>query len=97
MNAENVFPGFLLNAINQQLSVFIQKAHGGVGLSHITKKEIDLIKIPLPSLDAQKQISFILNENLTKADYLQKLLQYELDTINTLPDSILRQAFSGGL
>ncbi len=44
-------------ALNGNLNSIIEKAHGGVGLQHITKKELDEIDIPV--VDAEQQRSIV--------------------------------------
>lgn len=47
---------FFMNAINQTLEEQIAKAHGGVGLRHVTKGKFQETKIPLPPIAEQKRI-----------------------------------------
>lgn len=54
---------FFVYAINWRILELIRKAHGGVGLRHITKKELEDVTIPIPfkndsqrSLDIQRRI-----------------------------------------
>lgn len=48
---------FLRFALNAQLDEIISKAHGGVGLQHITKSELEKISIPYPSREQQAVFS----------------------------------------
>ena len=52
---------FLVCAMNSKLDEMIDRAHGGVGLRHITKSELNKIKLPLPPLEEQRRIVAILN------------------------------------
>ncbi|MFB9985336.1 restriction endonuclease subunit S [Mesorhizobium kowhaii] len=47
---------FLRLAINGRLDEMIAKAHGGVGLQHITKGRLEALLIPLPPLAEQHRI-----------------------------------------
>lgn len=47
---------FFMNAINQTLEEQIAKAHGGVGLRHVTKGKFQETKIFLPPIAEQKRI-----------------------------------------
>jgi restriction endonuclease S subunit len=47
---------YLLHALNRAVTEVEENLHGGVGLVHITKGNFERIKIPLPSLDIQKEI-----------------------------------------
>ena len=40
---------YLKYALNGNINTIIAKAHGGVGLQHITKKELDEIDVPIVS------------------------------------------------
>lgn len=47
---------YLLYALNKAVVEVEENLHGGVGLVHITKGNLEKIKIPLPPLDVQKEI-----------------------------------------
>ena len=47
---------YLLHALNQAVTEVEENLHGGVGLVHITKGDLENIKIPLPSLEVQRKI-----------------------------------------
>ncbi|HEX7360072.1 MAG TPA: restriction endonuclease subunit S, partial [Bryobacteraceae bacterium] len=47
---------FFQIAINQKLDELIDKAHGGVGLRHVTKGKFEATEIDFPSLDKQRRI-----------------------------------------
>lgn len=47
---------FLLYALNKAVTEVEENLHGGVGLVHITKGDLEKIEIPLPPLDVQKEI-----------------------------------------
>jgi len=48
---------YLRNALNGQLVIIISKAHGGVGLQHITKGELEKIYILQPPISKQKEFA----------------------------------------
>jgi type I restriction enzyme S subunit len=52
---------FLQFALNQKLGELINKAHGGVGLQHVTKGVVENTEIYLPSLEKQKRIVDLLS------------------------------------
>ncbi len=47
---------YLLHALNKAVVEVEENLHGGVGLVHITKGNLERIQIPLPPLDVQKDI-----------------------------------------
>jgi len=47
---------YLLQALNKAVTEVEENLHGGVGLVHITKGNLEKIEIPLPPLDVQKEI-----------------------------------------
>ena len=47
---------YLLYALNRAVAEVEQNLHGGVGLVHITKGNLEKIQIPLPSLVTQQAI-----------------------------------------
>jgi type I restriction enzyme M protein len=47
---------YLLHALNRAVIEVEENLHGGVGLVHITKGNLERIQIPLPPLDVQQEI-----------------------------------------
>ena len=47
---------YLFYALNKAVKQVLENLHGGVGLVHITKGNLEKIKIPLPPLEIQKEI-----------------------------------------
>ncbi|MBM4136498.1 MAG: hypothetical protein FJ241_06660 [Nitrospira sp.] len=76
-------------AVNLRLNDLIHNAHGGVGLSHITKTRLEKIEITLPPLPTQHKIVEILEE----ADNLRKLRQQADEKMKNLVPSIFIDMF----
>ena len=47
---------YLFHALNKAVAQVEENLHGGVGLVHITKGNLEKIQIPLPSLATQQAI-----------------------------------------
>jgi type I restriction enzyme M protein len=47
---------YLLHALNKAVTEVEENLHGGVGLVHITKGNLEKIEIPLPPLEVQREI-----------------------------------------
>jgi type I restriction enzyme S subunit len=67
--SEDVLPPFFIYQVNSKLDELIGKAHGGVGLQHITKGALSSVNITVPPLPEQQRIVKLLDE----ADELRKL------------------------
>ena len=71
---------YLMYALNGNISTIISKAHGGVGLQHITKKDLDEIEIQMVSISRQKKIVEIL-EKISLLIFLRKQQLAKLDEL----------------
>jgi len=67
--SHQVLPPFFIYQVNSKLQELIGKAHGGVGLQHITKRTLSAVTISVPPLPEQKRVVKLLDE----ADELRKL------------------------
>jgi type I restriction enzyme S subunit len=93
LDASKVTPRWFMYVVNGQLSKLIAKAHGGVGLQHVTRPMVDSLEIPLPPLDEQRRIAAILD----KADALRRKRKRTLELLDTLIQSIFLEMFGDPL
>ena len=75
----------------------IREQMDGNAITRVTLKKLKACLIPLPPIEEQKRIAAILNEQNASASLAQESIQQELDTIEAMPASLLRKAFSGEL
>jgi len=66
---------FLQLAINARLDELIAKAHGGVGLQHVTKGKLESLALPLPPLPEQHRIVAKVDELMALCDRLESRQQ----------------------
>jgi restriction endonuclease S subunit len=71
--AEGIDADFFINAVNSKLDEMIAKAHGGVGLRHITKGKLESIRLPVPSLDEQRNVSQKIRDCFALIDEMKTL------------------------
>lgn len=55
-HTDNIDRKYLYLALNDAVTTIEENLHGGVGLVHITKGNLEKIKIPIPSPEVQKQL-----------------------------------------
>ena len=80
--SDEVLPPFFIHQVNSKLDELIRKAHGGVGLQHITKGTLSSIKVAVPPLEEQGRIMNLLDE----ADELRGLRnQADRQTADLIP------------
>ncbi|PTW61378.1 type I restriction enzyme S subunit [Breoghania corrubedonensis] len=88
---------FFRLGINHKLDELIGKAHGGVGLRHVTKGKFEQTTIPLPPLAEQKRIVAKL-ESLSAKSARARTDLARIDTLVTrYKQAVLTKAFNGEL
>ncbi len=80
---------YLRYAMNGQLTTIIAKAHGGVGLQHITKAELEKVTLLHPDIHEQKQFSAFVSQ----IDKSKFVVQQALDKAQLLFDSLMQKYF----
>jgi len=71
--------------------------YGAVGQQRVPAEFLERLEMPLPPLAEQKRIVAILHEQLAAVERARRAAEAELRSINALPASLLRHAFSGRL
>ena len=66
---------YLYFALNQAVGEVEQNLHGGVGLVHITKGNLEKIRIPLPTLSQQRAISADIDAEQSLVNTNRELIQ----------------------
>jgi type I restriction enzyme S subunit len=84
---------FFIHSVNARLNELIAKAHGGVGLQHVTKGVLNSVELLIPPLSLQRQFSERVNKiRELEADQTASRLRLE-----ALFQSLLYEAFQGDL
>jgi len=95
LNRELIDPDWAVFAINEQLHEMIGKAHGAVGLSHITRRKAEELLILVPSLTEQQTAVALLREQLAEVAKARVGVQAQLDAAEVLPAAHLDAVFNG--
>jgi type I restriction enzyme, S subunit len=93
---EAYFDRFLQVAINGRLDEMIAKAHGGVGLQHITKGKLENLLLPLPPLPEQHRIVAKVDDLLALCDRLEAAQSERESGRNKLTAASLHRLNNGG-
>lgn len=96
-NDQIVDRDFFRLAINQKLDELINKAHGGVGLRHVTKGKFEETEIALPPPSEQRRIVAKLDQLFERTRSAREELAHIPTLVEHYKQAILRKAFSGEL
>jgi type I restriction enzyme S subunit len=76
----------------------LSRLGSGSTFTSITTAELKNFGVPIPAtLQEQERIANGLNEQIAIAEHIKVIIETELESIDSLPTALLRQAFSGGL
>jgi type I restriction enzyme, S subunit len=70
---------------------------GSVGQQRVPKEFLANLTLPLPPIAEQKRLVAILNDRFSTIETIRKAIEDQLEAINALPATLLRQAFNGEL
>ncbi|HEX5083423.1 MAG TPA: restriction endonuclease subunit S [Blastocatellia bacterium] len=88
---------FFRLAINHRLAELIDKAHGGVGLAHVTKGKFENTRILLPPLQEQRRIVEKLDRLMTRSGRAREEVKRIPKLVERYKQAVLAAAFSGQL
>ncbi len=89
----DISPQWFTYSVNQRLDVLIRQAHGGVGLRHVRKSQVEALEIPLPPLSEQKRITAILNDRMADIAHARAAAETQLEAAEALSAAYLRETF----
>jgi len=93
-NKQIVDRDFFRLAINQKLDELINKAHGGVGLRHVTKGKFEETEIALPPPSEQRRIVAKLDQLFERTRSAREELAHIPTLVEHYKQAIIDQAFS---
>lgn len=88
---------FFRIAINQKLQELIDKAHGGVGLRHVTKGKFEHTEILLPPLNEQRRIVAKIEGLKARSQWVKEAIAAIPPLLDQFRQSVLAAAFRGDL
>jgi type I restriction enzyme, S subunit len=88
---------FIQLAINQNLNDYINQAHGGAGLAHITKGKFESSLLSIPPIPEQHRIVAKIEELFSDLDAGVEALKKAKTQIKLYRQAVLKAAFEGRL
>ena len=80
---------------SQSFSRHLLEVQTGIGVPHISGKQIESFKFMLPPMSDQESIANTLNELLLNTQRLDEIYEEKLTALDELKKSLLHQAFAG--
>lgn len=96
-NEAYLYKPFLKLALNQRLDNIIDRAHGGVGLRHITKGKFEETTLAVPPLNEQRRIADRIDALQARSRRARELLAEARTLLEQFRQSVLNAAFRGDL
>lgn len=91
-------PDFLYTFLHTRTFISeITKHNQSLGVPHISPKQVESVRVPLPSLNQQQRMARDIRTQTERIQQLCDSAMHQLHAINALPQALLRQAFSGAL
>ena len=94
LDGSRLDPDWAVLAINEQLEEMIGRAHGAVGLRHVTRREVESLQILLPPLPEQRRIAARVREQLSAVAEARAAVQAQFDAARKLSAVHLRAVFN---
>ena len=89
---------FLMYYLNSPIITdYVQTITGGSASPHVNVKDIKNISIPVPDIKTQKEIVLFIEQKFSICDKLSSYIEVSLQQAEAMRQSILKQAFEGGL
>jgi len=82
---------------SQAFSRHLLEVQTGIGVPHISGKQIESFKFMLPPLSDQESIANTLNDLLANTQRLEEIYEEKLTALDRLKKSLLHRAFNGDL
>ena len=93
LDKERLIPQWAVWAINQQLQVMIGSAHGGVGLRHVKRAEVESLVMTLPPLSEQRRITAIVAEKMAAVEDARMATEAQVKAAKALPPALICGVF----
>lgn len=95
-NTKKLTSAFLLQILlSESFTAYAESESQRARMPKLNRKQLLAYLASIPPLEEQQQITAMLKEQMAEVEKARIAAEVELDTINALPASFLRQAFNG--